>query len=537
MEFFEASGNWIVALGKTLVHSLWVGLLFLSLLKIILQTLPGRYSHIRYRIALISLLLFIGLLGGVFILLYTPVYAGATIGMQTAFQIPDVIPLIHEFAVNSDGTSLMSICSICSYIYFTGIFIMLIRSIISIIHIQQLKRNGVPVQNEWIDRFLQIKHTLGIKRNVALLESDRINAPAMIGLFKPAIMVPLGMFTHLSVEQVETILMHELHHLRRLDFLVNIIQLIAEGLFFYNPAVWTISQMIRSERENCCDDRVIQSCRDPIVYAGALFQLAGQQQSLHRLMPGAGGSDQYQLFNRIKRILNQTTMKTNIREKLFSLLILAGGMILLLTISGFSSGFSIVKQNDSWKKMNTITSSPATNPAPNPTLILPQDTLPSTEKEITAAKEVALAEIDWEEIEREIKAAKEVAIDEINWDQIKEEMEMASLEAMDSIDWDEIKEEMAKAKIHIDSVMQDFDFDFDMDFDMEEFKIEMKDAMKEIEEIDWEEIKREIEESMEEIDWEEIKKEMENVHIHLDSLLHDIDHDSEHESDHDHDVE
>lgn len=196
-------------------------------------------------------------------------------------------------------------------------------------------------------------------------------------------------------------------------------------------------------------------------------------------------------------------MKTNIREKLFSLLILAGGMILLLTISGFSSGFSIVKQNDSWKKMNTITSSPTQNPAPNPTLILPQDSLPSTEKEKAAAKEVA--------------------IDEINWDQIKEEMEMARLEAMDSIDWEEIKEEMARAKIHMDSVMQDFDFDFDMDFDMEEFKIEMKDAMKEIEEIDWEEIKKEIEESMEEIDWEEIKKEMKNVHIHLDSVLHDLD--------------
>jgi hypothetical protein len=368
------------------------------------------------------------------------------------------------------------------------------------------------------------------------------------------------MFTCLSVEQVETILMHELYHLRRIDFLVNIIQLVLEGLFFYNPAVWIISQMIRSERENCCDDNVLQSCGDPILYASALFHLAGYHQSLNKMIPGAGGSDQDQLYNRIKRILNQTTMKTNIREKLLSLLILAGGMVLLFTVSGFSSGFPIVKLNDSRQKMNTITYSPG----PNQALICLQDTLPAKkvitpnevdpdqlkkeieaakaealkaadwneiQKEMKATREEALADINWEEIEQEMKATREEALADINWDQLAAEMEKDRLEVMDSIDWEEIKEEMAKAKIHMDSVMQDFDFDFHMDFDMEEFKTELKDAMKEIEAIDWENIKKEIEESMEEIDWKEMKKEMEKVHIHLDSVLHELDHKNEQKGD------
>ena len=509
MEFFEASGNWAVALGKTLIHSLWIGLLLLSILKIILQTIPGRYSNIRYRIATISLLIFLSSVVTLFLLLFVPLQAQTT-AMTATQKFPGVIPHIQYISGNIGRSPVILLYTICSYIYFTGILIMLIRSINSFRQIHKLKREGVPIPGIWYERFLQIKNSMGIRRNVLLLESDRIYVPSVIGLLKPAVIVPVGMFTHLSPDQVETILMHELYHLRRFDFLVNLIQLVVEAIFFYNPAVWTISKMIRTERENCCDDRVIQSCGDPLAYARALFQLAEHHQLFHTLVPGALGSDQYQLFNRIKRILNQKNMKTNIREKLLSLLIMAGGVIILLIVSGFSSGFSIVKHSDS---RQVLTASNVTLlPESIQTEAIVLDTIPVSE-------EKSPEKIDHAEIEKEMEAAKKEALAEIDWEEIKQEVEKARIEAMESIDWEELQMDF------------DFDFDFDVDIDMEAIKIEIKQTMKELEEVDWESIRQDMEKSLEEIDWEEINKEMENVRIHLDSVFEnfDFDVDLEHE--------
>jgi bla regulator protein BlaR1 len=562
MEFFEASGNWTVALGKTMVHSLWIGLLLLSVLKITLQVLPGRYSLLRYRLTTGSLFLFIGTVVALFIFLYAPMQT--QLGMnQPALQIPVLVPFIQGLSVHSGNSPVMLICTICCYIYFAGILFMFIRSILSFSVIRQMKRNGVLVQHEWYDRFLHLKYSLGIRKRVTLLESESLSVPALVGLFKPAIIVPVGMFTHLPADQVETILLHELHHLKRFDFLVNIMQSVVEGLFFYNPAVWTISQMIRTERENCCDDRVIQSCGDPIVYARALFQLAGHHQPFNNLMPGAGGTDQFQLFNRIKRILNQTTMKTNIREKLFSLMLLAGAMIILFTVSGFSSGFSIIRHHDSRMDEEPSRNTSSVLPMQKPVLVL--DTIPApdpvpeavpepeqlTEKEkeeikkeiqaakeaiaeidweaiemeIQAAKEEALSEIDWEEMKKEVEAAKVEALESIDWEEIKKEMEAARLEAMESIDWEEIQKDIANTKIDIDSMMQemDFDLDFDFDFDMDELMNDLEESMREIENIDLEAMHRDIEKSMQEIDFEEIRLGMENMKIHMDSISHSID--------------
>ena len=273
-------------------------------------------------------------------------------------------------------------------------------------------------------------------------------------------------------------------------------------------------------------------------------------------MPGALGQNQNQLFNRIKRILNQSTMKTNIREKLFSILLMAGGVIILLTISGFSSGFSIVKHNDSKQEasIQSVTSQLVQAPIP----IMGQDTIPlpdpdapekieqaELEKEIEVAKMEpmkVLEEVNWEEIKKEMELAQQEAIESIDWEELKKEMEVAKQQAMESIDWEELKLDLAETRIHVDSIMQDFDFDFDLDIDMEDIKVEMEEAMRELEEVDWEEIRTEMEEAMkefeevdweeirtemeearkelEEVDWEEIRTEMENVRIQLDSVHH-----------------
>ena len=190
-------------------------------------------------------------------------------------------------------------------------------------------------------------------------------------------------------------------------------------------------------------------------------------------------------------------MKTNIREKLFSILLMAGGVIILLTISGFSSGFSIVKHNDSKQEasIQSVTSQLVQAPIP----IMGQDTIPlpdpdapekieqaELEKEIEVAKMEpmkVLEEVNWEEIKKEMELAQQEAIESIDWEELKKEMEVAKQQAMESIDWEELKLDLAETRIHVDSIMQDFDFDFDLDIDMEDIKVEMEEAMKEIENI------------------------------------------------------
>jgi len=517
MEIFASTGNWIEALGKTLLHSLWIALLVLSLLRLILNSIPDRYSGLRYRISLISMLVLMGSVGTLFFLLFSPENA-----LQPASD-PERSSLLMSLFLKDQAsvqqtTDVHLYFVICTYIYLAGIPFVLVRSAFSVRYLRVIKESGFPVQEMWHSRFEQLKNSLGIKRKVALMETNQLTAPALIGFLKPVVLVPAGMFSNLSVSQVETILLHELYHLRRLDTLVNVVQLIIENLFFYNPAVWAISKIIRNEREKCCDDRVLDSCANPLSYAKALYQIAGQDHQFTHLAPGAGGSDQFQLFTRINRILNQNAMKNNIREKLFSLLIFAGGVILMLTVTGFSSGFSIIKDNEAWQKASipqksdiepivkpitdpVMESEPIVAPLEEPAILHRPDTIPEVENEPEEVEK-----IDWEEIKKEIEEARIEVMEEIDWEEIKKEMEEARIEAMEEIDWEAIKKEMEEARITMDSLKMDMDFDFDFDMD-----------------IDIDKIKEEVNRSMEDINWEEIETEMARVKIHLDSVFRDLD--------------
>ena len=165
-------------------------------------------------------------------------------------------------------------------------------------------------------------------------------------------------------------------------------QLYVEGVLFYHPVVWIISGFIRSEREHCCDDMVLRETDNPVNYAKALIHIAEQQQ-FTRLAPGAVGSRKDQFYSRIKRILNYNTMKTNMRDKILSLSLLAGSIILLLTISGFSAG-------PSFFRIDKMHGENMYEPA-DPIEIVVQDTIRED------SKHAELEEIDWEEIREDIK--------------------------------------------------------------------------------------------------------------------------------------
>lgn len=154
--------------------------------------------------------------------------------------------------------------------------------------------------SRWQDATDALARRLGLRRLVLVVDSHRVDTPAVIGWLRPVIVLPIAAMASLAPSQVEAILAHELAHIRRHDFLVNMLQAVGETLLFYHPAVWWISSRIRAEREHCCDDVAVQVCGDAVTYAAALTELASSSLPRPALaMAAANGS----LVARVRRLL------------------------------------------------------------------------------------------------------------------------------------------------------------------------------------------------------------------------------------------
>ena len=146
----------------------------------------------------------------------------------------------------------------------------------------------------------RLSRRLHIARPVRLLRSTLVDVPTVIGWLKPVILLPATALSGLNPHQLEAILAHELAHIRRHDYLVNLLQTVVETLLFYHPAVWWLSRRIRAERENCCDDLAVSLCGDPVTYARALADLEGLRNPTRRFVMAADGGS---LVQRVRRLL------------------------------------------------------------------------------------------------------------------------------------------------------------------------------------------------------------------------------------------
>jgi hypothetical protein len=163
---------------------------------------------------------------------------------------------------------------------------------------------------------MELAQRIGITRVVRILESTVVKTPMMAGVLKPVILLPLGMLAQLPPQEMEAILLHELAHIRRKDYLTNLLQCLAEILFFFNPAVLWISSLIREERENCCDDIAVGQVRDKRDLVSALVSFQ-EYNYLHGALTFAGTKNH--LLRRVKRIVHRENKTLDIREKFFLL--------------------------------------------------------------------------------------------------------------------------------------------------------------------------------------------------------------------------
>ncbi len=163
--------------------------------------------------------------------------------------------------------------------------------------------------------FVRLRERLGITRQVSLYISHHIQGPLAIGVVRSLVILPVSALMALSPEQLEAVLAHELAHVRRADYLWNLMQTMVETLLFFHPAVWWLGRRLRQQRELCCDDVAVQSCADPLVYATALLRLEERRsQRLSLAMALDGHRPWSGLSLRIARILGETNGEQGPRE-------------------------------------------------------------------------------------------------------------------------------------------------------------------------------------------------------------------------------
>ncbi|MGD1080978.1 MAG: M56 family metallopeptidase [Candidatus Sulfotelmatobacter sp.] len=162
-------------------------------------------------------------------------------------------------------------------------------------------------------RVLEICHTLqdqlGLNRTIAYCECKWLQAPAVIGWFRPVVFLPVTALTGLSEEQLEAVIAHELAHIQRLDPFVNVFQVCVETLLFYHPAIWWLNKKIRTEREHCCDDMAVALCGDAVEYAWALTLMEEWRSAPVFAMAANRGP----LTERIVRVLGLKTLGAGMR--------------------------------------------------------------------------------------------------------------------------------------------------------------------------------------------------------------------------------
>jgi bla regulator protein BlaR1 len=174
--------------------------------------------------------------------------------------------------------------------------------------VQRIKKYGLRKANLNHRLFVQnISGLMGIRKKVGVYLSDLVNSPVTIGYLKPIILLPVAAMNHLSTVQVEAILLHELSHIRRYDYLVNLMISVINTVLYFNPFVKLFMKSIEEERENCCDQLVLQFGYDKVGYASALLALEKLSVTQQILALGASGSNY--LLTRIEKIVGMEKKK------------------------------------------------------------------------------------------------------------------------------------------------------------------------------------------------------------------------------------
>ncbi|MCG2614742.1 M56 family metallopeptidase [Terrimonas sp. NA20] len=328
------SDNIIRALSNTFLYSLWQGLILAAVAGLVImltrRSTPGK----RYNLLVGLLISFTVVIITTFVIQYQRVViarqqvatvcpefppAGEAINLTgSAGQDPGKFSFLEYINTHAEMIVLvwfLIVCARCVQL-FTGLH-----------GLQRLRRESVKPSEEWEEMLRRLTQTLGITQQVRLAESAIAKVPMVIGHFKPVILIPAALLAAMQPAEIEAVLVHELAHIRRRDYLVNMLQHLMEIVFFFNPAVLWVSSLIKTERENCCDDITLGKTNDKTAYIRALICCQEFQSQTPSMAVGLAGRKN--LLGRVNRMVSHSNHSLSIIEKsMLTLCLVTAGIML-----------------------------------------------------------------------------------------------------------------------------------------------------------------------------------------------------------------
>jgi bla regulator protein blaR1 len=369
------SENFVHALGWTVLHSLWQGLIIGLVLALAMMNTQAKSAEWRYRLSLGALLLMLVSSVGTFVFLLEKTNKTTP---NDAFEALILRGPIFENSVLVEASFLEKTTLFFNenapfivIAWLLGVAFFSIRLIGGLLFIQQLRTQGlVFLESDWQNRVNVFKNKLKISRAVGIAESALVAVPMTLGWLKPLILLPIGTINNMTTGQVEAILAHELAHIAGHDYLLNILQSVVEIIFYFNPAVWWVSANIRAERENRCDDTAVSLSNNALTYAKALLSIQEMQRPDARLfgltLTLADNRRKGFLLKRIKRILNQPHNRSHIMEKLTA----TGLLLAVVTALSFGSNKFLTQNSPTERPSSSLKSVIAPPSVPDPNLVL-----------------------------------------------------------------------------------------------------------------------------------------------------------------------
>jgi beta-lactamase regulating signal transducer with metallopeptidase domain len=322
----------VQAIAWTLIHFCWQAAAVAVLYRGVSLLTVSRSSNTRYVLALSALLLmlvcsaatgiyesssppFAGPVAspgvGAANSLYAPVRTPVTGGSPLQGASSAAVTAFSALGVSRVPVLSLPVLRLIDGLWLLGVLALSLRSLGGWWLIQRLSASAnasAPAAAR--ASFLRISSALGIRKPVLLRVTNAITGPVTVGALRALVLLPLSAATSLSPDELEVVLAHELAHVRRADFLWNLVQTMVETLFFFHPAVWWIGNRIRHERELCCDDLALEVCPDPVTYASALYRLELERSRNWRLAMALDGHQPAQTLRmRIARILGEPAAK------------------------------------------------------------------------------------------------------------------------------------------------------------------------------------------------------------------------------------
>lgn len=323
MDFSTALSPQITrALSNTFIYSLWQGVILAAVAGSIILLTQKSVSRRRYNLLIASLAAFsVGVVLTFIYQLQQPSLNNATTTtVQPVLSAPqaDAAGFTPSTVAPAANTSFIDYINTHAgtivLIWFLIVCARCLQLLTGLHGLHRLRHQSLTaVGKEWEEKLQALTSGMGIKQIVTIAESGLAKVPMVIGHLKPIILIPAGLITAMPPAEIEAILIHELAHIRRRDYLVNLLQHLVEIIFFFNPAVLWVSSLIKAERENCCDDITLTQTNSKAAYIRALISCHEYQLRTPRFAMALG--KRKNLLGRVNRMVSSSNHSLSILEK------------------------------------------------------------------------------------------------------------------------------------------------------------------------------------------------------------------------------